>query len=123
MYARAARRYRQVDVESAPKSEILIRLFDRCIRDIDDAEVAIEASDVGARAAAIDHAIRIVTELAAALDEKVSPELCANLASLYQFVIEQLSTANNRGDSSALATARAIIENIAESFRLAEAQK
>ena len=34
MLARAANAYRRVDLESAPKTQILERLFDRCLADI-----------------------------------------------------------------------------------------
>ena len=94
MYARAAVAYRQVDLESASKPEILTRLFDRFLDDLAKARTAIAARDIAAKAAAIDHASRIVVELRAALDPSAQPELCANLDALYQFVADQLTAAN-----------------------------
>src|ERR1700743_1892390 len=94
MLASAANAYRRVDLESAPKTQIVERLFDRCLADIAAARAAIEVRDIHKKAAAIDHAPRIVTQLHAALDPTASPELCANLSALYDFVAAQLNDAN-----------------------------
>ncbi len=120
MHARAARRYRQVDVESAPKSGVMTKLFRRCLRDLDDAAQAIVDGDIGLRAKSIDHAFRIIAELDTALDTKSSPDLCANLSALYEFVLSELSDAILNPGPRPIANARAIVENIADSFRLAE---
>src|SRR5579859_8168606 len=94
MLARAANVYRRVDLESAPKTQIVERLFDRCVRDIADARAAIEVRDIHKKAAAIDHALQIVVELKASLDVTAAPELCVNLAALYDFVSARLTEAN-----------------------------
>ena len=50
MYARAAVAYRQVDLESASKPEILTRLFNRFLDDLAKARTAIAARDIAAHA-------------------------------------------------------------------------
>src|ERR1043165_8743525 len=94
MNARAANAYRRVDLESAPKTQIVERLFARCVRDIADARAAIERRDIHGKATALDHAMQIVGELKASLDVAAAPELCANLAALYDFVAQRLIDAN-----------------------------
>ena len=94
MFARAATAYRRVDLDSAPKGEIVARLFARCLDDIARAREAIAGKDIAAKSAAIDHALRIVIELRAALDHQAAPALAANLDGLYLFVHDQLSLAN-----------------------------
>ena len=94
MYARAAHAYRDVDLESAAKPDLLIRLFARFHVDLDRARAAILARDIKAKAAALDHGVRIVIELRAALDHTAAPELCANLDALYQFVLDQIVLAS-----------------------------
>src|ERR1044071_3289636 len=94
MLARAANAYRRVDLESAPKTQILERLFDRCLADIAAARQAIEQRDIKKKAAALDHALRIVGELRASLDVAAAPALCENLAALYDFVTERLVSAS-----------------------------
>ncbi len=94
MSARAANTYRKVDLESAPKSQVLVRLFERFARDLDDARRAIAGKDIHAKAASLDHASQIVTELIAALDHAAAPELAKNLDALYRFVVARLAEAN-----------------------------
>ncbi len=95
MYARAAHAYRDVDLESAPKPDLVARLFVRFLADLDRARVAINARDIAAKATALDHGVRIVVELRAALDHHAAPELCANLDALYQFVLDQIFAASS----------------------------
>jgi flagellar secretion chaperone FliS len=119
MYARAAARYRDVDLESAPKTQIVERLFARFERDLDDARAAITAKNIIAKAKSIDHATQIVIQLRAALDHKAAPDLCANLDSLYRYVLEQLSTANAKLDPKPLAAANAVMKTLGDAFRQA----
>lgn len=116
MYGRASRAYRHNDLQSAPKEEILDRLYARLLRDLDDAKGAIERRDIPAKADALEHADRIVTELAIALDHDLAPELCANLSSLYDFVTDRLNTANIRLETRAIDEAAEVITQIREAF-------
>jgi len=116
MFARAASAYRQIDLTSAPKSEIVVRLFTRCLDDIAAARTAIAAKDVQAKANAIDHASRIVVELRAALDHQAAPELAANLDALYRFVGDQLSMANLKLDAKPLDGATRVMTELADAF-------
>jgi len=116
MYARAASAYRRVDLESAPKSEILARLFARCLADVAAARAAITAKDIPTKAATIDHALRIVVELRAALDHGAAPALAANLDGLYVFVQDQLTRANLRLDVTALDAAARVLRDLGDAF-------
>jgi flagellar secretion chaperone FliS len=117
MNARAANTYRRVDLDSAPKQQIVDRLFDRFAQDVANARAAILAGDIVKRASMIDHALRIVSELAASLDHGVAPELCANLAALYDFVSDRLSIANLKREVKPLDEATKIMAEIGGAFR------
>lgn len=117
MSARAANAYKRVDLESAPKSQILDRLFERFQRDLDDARRAIAGKDIKAKAAAIDHALQIVSELRAALDHAASPELCANLTALYDFVMDRLTRASMAMQVPPLDEAGNVMTEIGAAFR------
>jgi flagellar secretion chaperone FliS len=123
MHARAANAYRRVDLESAPKTQILERLFDRCVSDIASARAAIEAKDIHKKAAAIDHALQIIVELKASLDVATAPELCANLAALYDFVTQRLSEANSTLAMPPLDQATRIMTELGAAFRDAHAHR
>jgi flagellar biosynthetic protein FliS len=120
MYGRATRAYKKIDLEGAPKVEILDRLYSRLLRDFDEARAAMARRDVHARAAACDHALRIVTELIAALDPKAgSPDLCVNLEALYRFVIDRITSAGVTSDSGPLGEASTVIVELQSAFRQA----
>jgi flagellin-specific chaperone FliS len=99
----AARMYKSVDLESAPKTQILERLFERFARDVTTARTAIVARDIHGKAQAIDHA--------------AAPELCANLAALYGYVGDELSRANISLKPEPLDRAAKVMAELAVAFR------
>lgn len=117
MSARAANAYKRVDLESAPKTMIVERLFERFARDIADTRAALAKRDIKAKADAIDHAVRIVTELRAALDHGVAPEMCANLDALYGVVALRLSECNASLDPKPLDQAAWIMAELGAALR------
>lgn len=117
MHARAAQTYRRVDLESAPKIQIVDQLFRRFALDAAQARTAIVARDVSRKAAAIDHALQIVIELHAALDHAAAPELASNLAALYDFVQCELTTASLQLDPDALDRAARVMAGVGEAFQ------
>lgn len=116
MYARAALAYRDVDLESAPKPELVPRLFGRFLDDLTRGRTAIAARDIAAKATALDHAVRIVIELRAALDHGAAPELCANLDALYQFVLDQIYAASATLTVAPLDHAAAVMTELRDAF-------
>ena len=122
MIARAANAYRRVDLESAPKTQIVERLFDRCLADIAAAREALVVKDIKKKAAMLDHALRIVVELKASLDVNAAPVLCANLSALYDFVTDRLIDANMTLQTKPLDQATRIMGELGEAFRGAHAR-
>lgn len=120
MYARAALAYRDVDLESADKPRLIARLFDRFLDDVARGKAAIEARDIKGKAAALDHAVRIVVELRAALDHAAAPELSANLDALYQFVLDKLYGASAALSGAPLADAVRVMSELRDAFVAAE---
>lgn len=116
MHARAARSYQNVDLESAPKTQILERLFARFARDCSDAERAIGAKDVAAKGKAIDHASSILVQLRGALDHAAAPELAANLDRLYLWASEQLALANLKQNVKQLKEAAKVMASLGDAF-------
>lgn len=119
MYARVAKAYADVDLGSMPKTQVVERLFDRFERDIETARAAIAARDIPAKAAAIDHATQITSQLRLALDPTAAPELCANLSALYQFVIDKLFEANLKLTTAPLDVAVRIMRDLGVAFKAA----
>ncbi len=119
MHARELNIYRKVFVESAPPDRLLDELLARLLRDIDEARTHILAKNIKAKAEAIDHGLRILTELGLALNADVAPELCANLAGLYDFTSRQLILANLNLQVGPLEEATKLVGTIREAFAAA----
>lgn len=94
----SARKYKAAQIETASPGQILIALYDGCIRFCRAAQVHIEAGDVAAKGKMISKAVAILGELRSTLDHTVAPELCDSLERLYIFFQEQLSLANIKMD-------------------------
>jgi flagellar protein FliS len=120
--ARAANAYRRLDLESAPKTALLERMFERCLADIAAAREAIAAQDIATTAAILDHALQIVGELKASLDASAAPALCANLTALYDLVAERLIDGNRSLATPPLDQATRILSELGEAFRGAHAR-
>jgi flagellar secretion chaperone FliS len=117
MFVRAANAYRRVDLESAPKTQIVERLFARCVADLGRARAAIGANDIRTKASELDHALQIVVELKASLDFSAAPALCTNLAALYDFVVDRIATANLTLKVLPLDQATRIMTELGDAFR------
>ena len=122
MSQRAAKTYRNVDLESAPKGQILERLLERLVADLTVARQAITDGDIEAKAKALGHAQQIVVELQAALDHAQAPELCTNLARLYDFVNDRINVANLTLKTSPLDDASQVVVALGDGFREARSK-
>lgn len=116
MSNRVAKMYRDVDLESAPKGQILERLLARLHLDLTTGRQAITDRKIEAKAAALGHAQQILVELQAALDHAQAPELCANLARLYGFVNDRINTASIELKTAPLDDACQVVTVISEAF-------
>jgi len=121
MYARGAQAYKNVYLESASPVRLIEEMYARLMRDIADGRAAMQARNPGARGEALGHALDIVGALNAALDRRLAPDLCAQLGSLYDFVIAQLTKANMHDDVRALAEAEQVAVTLRDAFQKAAA--
>ena len=102
MSVAVARKYRATEIESASPGQILLALYDGCLRLCKTAQLHIEEGNVAAKGVAIGRAYAILGELRSTLDYKVAPELCESLERLYVYFQDQLSLANIRMDPAPL---------------------
>ncbi len=116
MSVAAARKYRATQIESASPGQILLALYDGCLRFCKHAQQEIIAGDVAAKGIAISKAGAIIGELRGTLDHKVAPELCGQLDLLYVYFQEQLSLANIRMDPGPLVPVIKILGDLREAW-------
>ena len=86
--------YASAQVNSASPEQLLVLLYDAALRDLKEAMAALQVNDRSRKAKALDHAVKVVTELANSLRPDKSPEIAENLSSLYDFMIDRMIRSN-----------------------------
>ena len=105
----ALNKYRSTRTTTVSPLQVLLQLYDGAIRYLRTGADAIDANNPAARGVALSKAHAIVSELQATLDDKQAPELCAQLHSLYDFVLDQITTANLQRETKPLDDAMKIL--------------
>lgn len=94
MTNQAAQNYLKTKVFTATPEQLQLMLYDGAIRFTEQARLALEKKNFEGSYNGISRAQRIIAELTASLKHEVAPELCKQLASLYNFVYRKLIEAN-----------------------------
>jgi flagellar protein FliS len=94
--------YRQASVETANPGRILITLYDAAIRFVRLGVQQINDGNAQAKGISLSRAYAIIAEFIHALDHSRAPELCRNLESIYNFMLEQISDANTKMSAAPL---------------------
>lgn len=115
----AVAQYQKIRSSTSTPGELLLALYDGLFRFLHGAKHALENGNRrdGGRLASRAHAV--VSELLLALDHDAAPELCANLASLYDFCLDRLTTANLRGDARSVEECIRVLTPLREAWKLA----
>lgn len=119
MSIRAANAYRRVYVESATPSRVLDELLRGLHEDVVEARARIAAGDAAGKGKRLGRALAILGELRAALDPEVAPQLVANLARLYDWMVDQINAASVNLDPKPLVVIATIVADLRDSFQAA----
>jgi flagellar secretion chaperone FliS len=111
-------RYVGASVDTASPARLVTMLYDRLVRDLVSAEVALAGSDLEGANKALIHAQEIVWELAAGLDTTKWSGGPA-LAALYQFMLDELLDANVKKDSAKVVSVRELVEPLRDAWHQA----
>lgn len=127
VHSRAAAAYRRVAVETsvqgADPHQLVDLLFSALLQAVAAAQSALQRGDIPTKGAAIGKAVRILEEgLKASLDLEQGGDIAANLHALYSYSVLRLTQANLRNDDKALAEVHALIEPVAQSWKLINGQ-
>ena len=109
-------KYRSVQVTTCTPIQLLVMLYDGIFRFTCEAKVAMTNGDRARAGERIGRAHAILDELAATLDHKVAPDLCANLQSLYIFCMGRLIESNARQDTTMLDEVLRVLAPLRESW-------
>ena len=94
MNPQAAQNYLRTRVLTATPEQLQMMLYDGAIRFSDAARTAILKKDWEGTYLNCSRAQKIITELTSSLKPDVAPELCGNLASLYNYIYRKLIDAS-----------------------------
>ena len=108
----------QSDGKTVSPERLLVLLYERLGRDLDDAASAIVDGDAERRHSSLVHAQEIVEELAYAVRPDVW-ESGDGLLALYDYVLELLVKANVNSDRAAVTEAQRIVADLTEAWRQA----
>jgi flagellar protein FliS len=115
--------YQAQAVETASPAKLVLMLFDGALSSITRAEQAMTGqADTSWRETAnaeLQRAQRIVEELLVSLDVERGGEVAANLAALYDFCLDRLTTANFAKDASQLPAVRDTLAGLREAWEQA----
>lgn len=120
--------YARVAVESAVMGasphQLIVMLFDGALSALARARLFISQGDIAAKGEALSKAINIIDNgLKAGLNAEKSPEIAANLSSLYDYMVRRLLQANLRNEVSAIEEVEALLNNIAAAWKQISPQR
>jgi flagellar protein FliS len=117
----ARARFRTTAVQTASKPQLVVMCYQRLLRDIQDARLALHDGDRYRAHTAIVHAQDIVAALQSALDH-AAWDGAARLDALYEWVQRRLLEANVHRQTAALDEALLVVEPLAEAWAQAAQQ-
>lgn len=114
--ANPAKAYLTVQVETTSQGQLLIMLYDACIKFMKQAKVEIEKRDYAKKGILINRAMAIIHELAESLNKEKGGEISANLAGIYHFCTTELVQANIKLDTEKIDNVIKIMDGIRSAY-------
>jgi flagellar protein FliS len=118
MNPKGAQNYLRTRVFTATPEQLQLMLYDGAIRFTEQARPALERKDWSTSFHMLSRAQKIVTELNGSMKRDVAPDLCARMASLYNFVFRKLVEANVKHSLDALDDALRILRYQRDTWQL-----
>ena len=114
--ARGAQAYYQTQIQSRSPLELVVMLYDGALRFLQQTVDAMERGDLVAKRDSLSRAMAIVTELHGMLDLEQGGEVAASLESLYTYMMERLTTANQQRDPAPVAEVMRLMTGLRDAW-------
>ncbi len=114
-----AGQYKQMQVKTANRGQILIMLYEAAIQNVKKASLALDKKDLAAKGVAIIKTHDIINELLNTLDFEVGGQIAKDLERLYNYVTEQLLKANIENSKEALLSVEKTLTTLLDGWRVA----
>src|SRR5690606_30489690 len=122
MHGTAAARYKQVQQNTLTPGELLLALYDGLFRFLNGAKYCLSKGEAAKARELLCKAHAVVSELYVALDHNAAPELCANLAALYDFALSRLTAANRQAKEEYVDEVIRVLAPLREAWQVAVPQ-
>jgi flagellar secretion chaperone FliS len=117
MLGTAVDRYKVIQQATITPGELLLALYDGLFRFMNGARYCIEKGEKPKAREFLCKAHAIVSELYMALDHKVNPELCGNLAAVYDFSMARLMDASREANADYIDEVARVLTPLREAWR------
>ena len=114
--ARGAQAYYQTQIQSRSPLELVVMLYDGALRFLQQTVDAMQRGDLVAKRDSLSRAMAIVTELHGMLDLEQGGEVAASLDSLYTYMMERLTTANQQRDPAPVAEVMRLMTGLRDAW-------
>ncbi|MGQ0766231.1 MAG: flagellar export chaperone FliS [Gemmatimonadota bacterium] len=118
-YAAQAGRYREAEVLSASPGQLVMLIYDHLLVNLRRARLLMGHDDLVTRSEALERARAALTELLVSLDRNNGHEVAERLASLYAFMLGELSVLGVRPDGERLDAVISMVGELRHAFRVA----
>jgi flagellar protein FliS len=114
--ARGAQAYYQTQIQSRSPLELVVMLYDGALRFLEQTVDAMKRNDLVAKRDSLSRAMAIVAELHGMLDTDQGGEVAASLDSLYTYMMERLTTANQQRDTAPVVEVMRLMSGLREAW-------
>jgi flagellar secretion chaperone FliS len=111
--------YQSNSIQTAPPEQLVVMLYDGCLRFLRRAETAAKEGRRPQATEAISRATAIVMELNATLDMERGGQIAANLRSLYFFLHRHLIDASREASADKIRQAIRLVAELRDAFATA----
>ncbi len=111
-------KYQENKIEGSSQGEMIILLYEGCIRFMNEALVFIEENKIQDAHNKIIKAQRIINELMVTLDFEAGGEIAQNLYNLYDFIMNELIKANIKKEKEGLYNSIEVMQELLDAWRV-----
>jgi flagellar protein FliS len=113
---RALSTYKQMSIETAGPAELVLMLYNRALRSMEEATGCISRKDIEGSNRSLQKAQDIVDELRVSLNVSAGGKLARDLDAVYEYVNSRLLMANVKKDASLVNEARRVLGEIRDGW-------
>lgn len=115
-------RYKQTSITTASRGQIILMLYEGCIKFLRKAIESIQQQNVAEKGMYIGKAQDIINELNNSLNHEVGGDISKELERLYNYMFDQTTQANIKGDAAMLESVIKLLDTLLEGWREAVAK-